>query len=127
MDQGKKAMNFAKNPDWKDELQGFCPCFIRFPKGPQDNCEAGGRCRANPLRLYLLLPVAPRKVDMMIALLRCGAFSRKQLIAAMWHFFRLNPKAAEWHIRTAIKHLRTRGESVMRSDERCYVVHRSMP
>lgn len=125
----KAGRPFARSPDWKDTLRGLCPCVTRFPKDVQDSCAMAGKCSANTLRLCLSFtkPLRPRKIDLMVAFLRCGAFTRKQLIEMMSWFFSVKPKATDQQIAYATRNLETVGRSVMRNDKGCYVVYRKKP
>lgn len=114
-------MAFKKTRDWKEEVLGYCPCFVKFPIVIEKICTETG-CPANQFRLFLTQKESPGKKDFMEALLRIGCFNRKQLIGVMRDLFKMKPNAGARQIVLAIDRLKKRGKRVIHDDLDNYVI-----
>ena len=124
---------FQPTRDWKEEVKGYCPCFSN--SNNYLGCIAGTcpnragllnyktGCHAYHFKCCLLSAPTPKKSEFVLALLRMGCFTRKQLFIAIQEIYKARYSQAESAVESCLRnisHEKVKGFYIYTDDEHRY-------
>lgn len=110
---------YVKASNWRTELENYCPCFSHFPILPP---ECDGLCNANRLRELLLQRTPPKIYEVVMAMMECRTFGRKQIISMLVELYKIKPNAANRNVDLALKRLNDDGKKAIIDSHGKYII-----